>query len=249
MRPTLFEVFGIPVRSYGLMVVVGFALGIWRAVRVSRSRYGISPERVYDIALVALLSGIAGARVLYIALHPETENWAEFYAVWHGGLSFHGGLAAALVFGWLYTRLARLKFLDCADMAASSIALGYAAARIGCFLNGCCYGAPTTLPWGVRFTGSDNPAVPSHPTQIYASLANLIIFAVLLRAERARKAPGFVFAAYVGLYGLYRFLIEFLRAGYTAQVWAFGLTQAQGVSLLMIAAAAAAVFRLRRPRP
>lgn len=246
MRPTLFEVFGIPVRSYGVMMVIGFALGLWRAARVSSARYQIPPERVYDIAIVALLSGVIGARALFVLLNPETERWAEFFAVWQGGLSFHGGFAAAMAAGWVYTRFARLRFWDCADLVAPSAALGYAMARIGCFLNGCCYGAPTSLPWAVRFGESEPLTPPSHPTQIYACVANLIIFIILIRAERARLAPGFVFAAYVGLYGVYRFLIEFLRAGYTAQVWGFGLTQAQVVSALMIAASGVAMAALRR---
>lgn len=248
MRSTLFKVFGIPIRAYGLMMVVGFALGIWRAVRVSLTRYRIPPERVYDIGIVALVGGVIGARALYILLNPETERWAEFYAVWRGGLSFHGGLAAAIAAGWVYTRIAGLRFWDCADLVAPSIALGYAIARIGCFINGCCYGAPTNLPWAVRF-GEHGPLTPpSHPTQLYASLANLLIFAALVRAERMRRAPGFVFAVYIGLYGVYRFLIEFLRAGYTAQIWAFGLTQAQGVSVLMVAASAAAAAILYHKR-
>lgn len=246
MRPTLFEVFGIPVRSYGVMMVIGFALGIWRAARISRERYLIPPERVYDIAIVTLLSGVIGARALFVLLNPETERWAEFHAVWRGGLSFHGGFAAAMAAGWVYTHFARLRFWDCADLVAPSAALGYAMVRIGCFINGCCYGAPTSLPWAVRFGEGGNLTPPSHPTQIYASLANLLIFVILIRAERSRRAPGVVFAAYAGLYGVYRFLMEFLRAGYTAQVWALGLTQAQGVSVLMIAASGIAIAVLRR---
>lgn len=248
MRSTLFQVFGIPVRAYGLMVVVGFALGIWRAVRVSASRYRIPPDRVYDIAIVALVSGVIGARALFILLNPRTESWADFYAVWRGGLSFHGGLVAAMAAGWVYARVSRIRFWDCADLVSPSVALGYAMARIGCFLNGCCYGAPTSLPWGVRFGEIEQLTPPSHPTQIYASFANLLIFLALTKAERARRRPGFVFALYIGLYGVYRLLIEFLRAGYTAQTWAFGLTQAQAASALMIVGSAAAIVLLRGPR-
>lgn len=267
MHSTLFTIFGLPIRAYGLMMVVGFSLGIWRAVRVSKKRYGIEPERVYDLALVLLISGVIGARIVYVLLNPDTESWRSFYAVWQGGLSFHGGLACAMICGWIYVRIAKLSYWTCADLFAPSLAIGYAFTRIGCFLNGCCYGAPTTLPWGVRFL-EDGPSTssgcvltpPSHPTQIYAFLANLIIFWLLTRLERPStssgcpstssgclvRKPGFVFIGYIGLYSIYRFLIEFLRNGYSASPWHFGLTQAQGVSIAMIAISAVLMLTVYR---
>lgn len=244
MHPELLRIFGLPIKSYGLMMVIGFALGIWRAGRVSKKRYGINSARVYDIALVVLFSGVIGARLVYVIL--DHVPWDEFIAVWDGGLSFHGGLIGALLAGWVYTRLAKISFWDAADMVMPSLAIGYACTRIGCFFNGCCYGAPTILPWGVRFGEDGFLTPPSHPTQIYATLISFVIFLLLVKAERARKPRGFVFSVYMGLYGLYRFLIEFLRAGYTADYWHWGLTQAQVVSVLMIVGAAAAVFFLTR---
>lgn len=251
MRSTLFTIFGLQVRSYGLMMAVGFALGIWRAARVSRKRYGIEPERVYDLALVVLVSGVLGARAVYILLNPTSETWRDFPAVWQGGLSFHGGVALAMAAGYVYTRIARLSYWKCADLVAPSAAIGYALTRIGCFLNGCCYGCPTSLPWGVKFidekTGLLTP--PSHPTQLYASLANILIFWLLVRLERLNRKPGFVFVSYLGLYSVYRFLIEFLRSGASAQPWALGLTQAQGVSAVVFAVAAVLMVTIyRKPR-
>lgn len=250
MRSTLFTIFGLPIRSYGLMMVVGFMLGIWRAVRVSKKRYNIEPDRVYDIALVALLGGVIGARAVYILLNPGTETWSGFFAVWQGGLSFHGGLACAMLLGYIYTRIAKLSFWNVADLVAPSLAIGYAFTRIGCFLNGCCYGAPTNLPWGVRFYENGVLTPPSHPTQLYATIANLLIFWLLTKLERMHRKPGFVFVGYLGLYSIYRFLVEYLRSGYSASQWAFGLTQAQGVSLAVIAASAIIILAIyRKPAP
>lgn len=248
MRSTLFTIFGLQIRSYGLMMAVGFALGIWRAIRVSKKRYGIEPERIYDLALVLLVSGVLGARAVYIFLNPATENWRDFIAVWQGGLSFHGGLALAMIAGYVYTRIAKLPYWKCGDLVAPSLAIGYAFTRIGCFLNGCCYGCPTSLPWGVKFTDEKNSlsTAPSHPTQIYAFLANLLIFWLLTRLERMNRKPGFVFVSYLGLYSIYRFLVEFLRSGYSAEMWEFGLTQAQGVSILVIVVSAALIATLYR---
>lgn len=246
MRSTLFTIFGLPIRSYGLMMVVGFSLGIWRAVRISKKRYGIEPERVYDLALVVLISGVIGARTVYILLNPNTESWRTFFEVWQGGLSFHGGLGLAMVSAWVYVRRCKLSYWKCADLLAPSLAIGYALTRIGCFLNGCCYGCPTNLPWGVRFNENGVLTPPSHPTQLYATAANLLIFWLLTRLERMNRKTGFIFVSYLGLYSIYRFLVEFLRSGYSAEPWAFGLTQAQGVSLVVIAVSAVLIGTVYR---
>jgi len=247
MRSTLFKVFGIPIRAYGLMLVIGFLLGIGRAARVAKSR-GIRPERMWDLGLVALISGVVGARLVYVLLDLPNESFRGFFEVWNGGLSFHGGVAFAVLFGWLFVRHVGIPFRVAADLSAPSAALGYAITRIGCFLNGCCYGAPTSLPWAVRFNDHGCLTPPSHPTQIYAAAANLLIFWVLTRIEKMNRAPGLVFACYLGLYSVYRFLIEFLRKGYTAEPWLLGFTHAQWLSVVVAATCAVVVPILwRRP--
>lgn len=248
MRSTLFKVFGIPVRAYGLMLVLGFLLGVGRAARAARKR-GIPPERMWDLGLVLLIGGVIGARLVYVLLNLQTESFGDFFAVWNGGLSFHGGVAFALLFGWLFVRRAGIPFWVAVDLCAPSAAIGYAVTRIGCFLNGCCYGAPTNLPWAVRFNDHGFITPPSHPTQIYAALANLLIFYILTRLEKMPRAPGFVFVSYLGLYSIYRFLIEFLRKGFTAVPWLFGLTQAQWASLAIMVASAVVLLLVYRREP
>lgn len=247
MHSTLFEVFGLPIRAYGSMMVVGFCLGLWRAVMIAK-RNKIESERVFDLAFVVLISGIIGSRLVYILLNLDTESFARFYAIWEGGLSFHGGVIFALLAGIFYTKRYKLSYWVCADLFAPSVAIAYAFTRIGCFLNGCCYGAPTSLPWGVRFNENGILTPPSHPVQIYAFIANIIIFFILSRLERLRSRPGFVFACYIWLYGVYRFLAEFLRSGYSGKVLAMGLTEAQWVSAVMIVVGFTAAIRLRRSK-
>jgi phosphatidylglycerol:prolipoprotein diacylglycerol transferase len=107
-----------------------------------------------------------------------------------------------------------LNLWQVADLAAPSLALGYAIARLGCFAAGCCYGRPTHLSWGVQFPGLDTPV---HPTQLYSTLLNLLLFWWLTRVERRRHFEGQLFALFLMGHGLYRFLIEFLRAGATSE--------------------------------
>lgn len=229
------------------MLVVGFLLGVHRASRVAKAK-NIPSERMWDLGLVVLVSGILGARLIYILLNPAHESFAEFFQLWNGGLSFHGGMSFAILAGWIFLRRAKIPFWTVADIAAPSAAIGYAIARIGCFLNGCCYGAPTSLPWGIRFIDQDTPTPPSHPTQLYASLANIAIFFILTRLEKNNRAPGFVFVSYLGMYSVYRFMIEFLRKGYTAEPWVLGLTQAQWASLVIIIVCVASLVRLLHKR-
>lgn len=247
MHSTLFEIFGIPIRSYGFMMVVGFALGLWRVTKVAQKR-GINPDRIYDLSLIVLLSGVIGARIVFILLNLRTESFRDFFAVWNGGLSFHGGIILGVLSTYLYTKRVKLSFWKCADLLIPSVAIGYAFTRIGCFLNGCCYGAPTNLPWGVRFMEQGTLTPPSHPTQIYAFFANIVIFLILTKLEKLKRAPGFIFTSYLGLYSIYRFLNEFLRKGYSAEVSLFGLTQAQIVSIVLIVICAVIVFtKYRKP--
>jgi phosphatidylglycerol:prolipoprotein diacylglycerol transferase len=238
MRPILFELGPVPIRSYGALLVIGFLLGLWRATRVSK-RYGIPSSQVVDACVTVLLAGIVGARVLYLLLSVPHAGWgvfSEFLRVWEGGLSFHGGLIGATAALAVYVKIKRIPFLKFADLLAPSLAIGYAFARIGCFLNGCCYGVPTHFPWAVEFTDpqSGHLTAPSHPAQLYAFAISLVIFALLTRVERWRRPTGFVFFSYLVLYSTYRFLIEFVRKGVTAEVWFAGLTQAQVASLAAI---------------
>jgi phosphatidylglycerol:prolipoprotein diacylglycerol transferase len=182
-------------------------------------------------------------------------NWPAFrdhpwqvFQTWRGGMSFHGGLVGGVLAGVIYAWRKRLSFWAFADAVAPGLALGYAIGRIGCLLNGCCYGGPTDLPWGMVFRDADHGILtpPSHPVQIYASLLNLGICALLVRLYRRPHATGQVLVSYLVLYSIYRFGVEYLRAGYTAHVTSLGLTQAQVASLAVIAAGLVGLYLLQR---
>ncbi len=229
----------VEIKSWGTMLVLGFGAAIWwMAQTVPREELSVAD--IVDLALFVLVGSIVGARVVFVAL-----NWSSFYAaapasvlsVWEGGLSFHGGVGGALLSGGLYCRLRRKNLWRLADLVAPAIPLGYAITRVGCFLNGCCYGVRTALPWGVVFPDANIGGVPTprHPTQLYASVTNLVIFVILARMARRPHPTGYMFGMYLLLYSVYRFFIEFLRKGATAVVFEplAPLTEAQVASLVI----------------
>jgi len=259
MRSVLFHIGPVPIRAYGLMLWIALVVGLIRTIRASK-RAGVKSEHVIDIALYGLLAGVVSAHITSILLDLPFywRDPSEILGLWSGilsssgglrGLSFHGGLVGALGAAYLYARRKGISFLGVVDLCTPGLALGYGIVRIGCFLNGCCYGVPTNLPWGIRFQpdpGSPWLTAPSHPTQLYGTLASIVIFAALVRVERRRRFAGQVFFSYLAMYSVYRFLIEFLRKGVTAEVAFAGLTQAQLVSLVILAASGLFLLRYRR---
>src|SRR5947208_1202704 len=183
MHPILFHLGSIPIYSFGLLVTVGFVAGVTLAYRLAKSS-GLPAEGILDAAAWILIASIAGARLLFVLLNWSqfSGHWIEAVKTWRGGMSFHGGLVGGVLAGAIYAWRRRLPFWALADAVAPGLALGYAIGRIGCFLNGCCYGGPTTLPWGVVFRDADHGGLtpPSHPVQPYATLLNLGICALLV---------------------------------------------------------------------
>jgi phosphatidylglycerol:prolipoprotein diacylglycerol transferase len=239
------------VHSYGTLLMLGFVGGMLLTAREAK-RLKLSSELAVDLGLWVLVGGIVGARALFVAL-----DWSDYAAhpaealyVWQtGGLSFHGGLLGGVVAALLLARRRGVRFMALADMAAPGLALGYGIARFGCLLNGCCFGVPTSLPWGVRFPLFPDSSVltePSHPTQIYSALGSFVILAVLLRIRSRLPAQGQLFLLYLALYSVLRAGVEVLRKGATAQILFDGVTQAQAVSAIIFAAAVIGIFRLAR---
>jgi len=249
MFPTLLRFGGIHIYSYGLMLFIAFIVGIWQVERRAK-KFGVKPQQVTDLALVVLVSVIVGSRLFYVAFH-----WQEFehdligiIAFWRGGLAglmFYGGFIAGIVTGFVYggwiQKLPKLKMLDA---IAPAIVLGEGFTRIGCFLNGCCFGKPTSGPLGMVFpvnspAGSVFEGQPIHPTQLYSSLAGFVLFFIATRLEKRHLKEGVLMSLLLILYSLFRFLIDFVRYYENSsnlwgnQIVALGLT-ALGVVLLVI---------------
>ena len=235
------EIGPLVVHSWGVFLMLGFLLAGWRAARNAR-RYNISGEHMWDVALWALLGGVIGARIAYVLITPnEFRSPLSALYIWKGGMTFYGGLIGGILAGALVCRLRRINVLDVADLAALSLPIGYALGRIGCFFNGCCYGGACDLPWATQFHDADTGALtaPSHPAQLYSALAGIAMYGLLVYLEPRRGFRGQLMLAFLFLYGVYRFCIEFVREGVTADTTPLlGLTEGQIASLILALAAA-----------
>ncbi|MGD8718791.1 MAG: prolipoprotein diacylglyceryl transferase [Candidatus Zixiibacteriota bacterium] len=252
------------IKSYGVAIAVAFVLGILLTARHAR-KIGLKFNDFVDMGFWVVIMAIVGSRVFFILfnLPAYIEHPINILKIWHGGLIFYGGLFTAVVTAIIFMKRRGIPPWLGGDLIAPQIALGYAITRVGCFLNGCCYGKPTTLPWGVKFasgsgagnfitklefmaffSGQPNPDIHLHPVQLYAVLANLVIFGILLLAWRRRSFDGQIFWGYLILYPIYRFAVEFWRGDNEAIF--LSLTTPQIMSIVLFGCALAAWLNLRR---
>ncbi len=202
------------------MVALGFAAGLWTASRRCL-RNGILPEQILDLGPWLVVGAILGARALYVATFWKEQfsgrPLVEVFRVWEGGLVYYGGLLGAALGCIFYCGARKLPLWKMADTLAPSIALGQAFGRMGCLMNGCCYGRACHLPWAIQFpegNAAGAPTLPVHPTQIYESLLCLVLYAFLEWLYRRKKQDATVFATYLVGYALLRSFVELFRGDY-----------------------------------
>ncbi len=236
INPVAFKLFGVlPVTWYGIMVVLAVIAVIALAVLEAR-RVGLPEEHIYNVALWAIIGGILVSRLLHII-----DKWDYYMAnprqiIGFAGLTVYGAVLGALIAVLIYCWAKKLSFWQMGDIVAPGAILGQAIGRIGCFINGCCYGLPTSLPWGVVYTNPDSYCQfdgPVQPTQIYHLIWNLIGFSILWSLRRKLKPQGSLFLLYLALYAAGDLSIRFVRVG---EPFLFGLQQAQliGIAILVI---------------
>lgn len=218
MRPILIQIGELAIPSYGVMLVFSFIVAII-LVRRTAKKFGIPPITIDDLVFYLMLGVIVGGRALYVIFH-----WAQYgndilgiFRIWEGGMMFFGGLVGGFLAVMFYLKKEKIPMLKITDIMAPAIALGQFFTRIGCFLNGCCFGLPSTLPWAVTFP-RDSVAGSSligdqllHPTQIYSSLFGLALFFFLRKRLLKPHQRGDIFALYLIFSGGFRFGIDFIR--------------------------------------
>ncbi len=227
MDPIAFEVFGLSIRWYGILLSAGILIGILLAYREAK-KLGYNPEIIIDLALWCVPMAVVGARAYYVIFEWNyyKNNLGEIINIRGGGLAIHGALIAAVATGYIITRIKKLSFWEMADIAAPSIIIGQAIGRWGNFMNNEAHGGPTNLPWGIMVDG-----IKVHPTFLYESVWNLLVFIFLMLYRNKKKANGEVFLLYGILYSVGRFFIEGLR---TDSLYVFGMRTAQLISILTI---------------
>lgn len=226
MFPVLLKIGAFKLRTYGVFAFLAFLVGLFIA-RARSEKYGVSKREMEDLVFYSVLGGLVGARIFYVLFFFDYFKGKPFwkvFAIWEGGIMFVGGLIFGIISGLIYSKIKNIDWKKAADAVAPALAIAHAVARIGCFGYGCCFGKPTSLPWGVKFPVS-SPAwyhyvvelgmkqLPRvHPTELYHSLSNLLIGVFLLLLSKKQKFPGQIFFLYIILYGVTRSLLDTLRA-------------------------------------
>lgn len=239
MHPIAFHIGSFAVHSYGIMMALAFLAGLWTATLRAR-RVNISAEQIADLTLWIMVGAVLGARFVYVTTYWKEEfagqPLTEIFAIWHGGLVYYGGLIGATITSFIYLRWKKLPLWKTADVIAPSIALGSVFGRVGCLLNGCCYGRACDLPWAISFPPGNplgSPTTPVHPTEIYDALLNFALYLGLAWLFRRRKFDGQIFATYLICYSITRSIVESFRGDYTNLHYHLGLTPAQWISVPM----------------
>ncbi len=257
MYPILFKIGNFPIHSFGIMMMLAFLAGLI-IVRKRAPKYGLDAGKVSDMLFWVLILGILGARLAYIlqewdfyAKHPS-ELWTFKFA----GLTSFGGVIAGILTMVVWSKVHKWPVRSLLDVIAPAALVGHAIGRVGCLLNGCCYGGQCSpgLPWGIHVNGIE---VPMHPAQIYDSLMVLAAFGFLLWIEKRHLMRGQLFALGLTLYSLSRFIYEFWRAGTDAQVnaglasstyWGtLPITQAQAMAAVLVIVGLALFVTWRKP--
>jgi phosphatidylglycerol:prolipoprotein diacylglycerol transferase len=259
MFQTLFSIGSFQVHTYGLSLALGFLLGIYLATRRAK-QMGEDPAFISDLAVWIIIGAVVGARLLYVFL-----NFGEFKGnllsivnpvqedgtIGIGGLVFIGGLFMATFLGILYIRRKKKSVMKIADIVMPAIAFGHATGRMGCFLNGCCYGKTCTMPWAIHFP-SDSPAGyyqslihadNLHPTQLYMVFGAVMIGVLLILFERYKRFDGHNLYLFFIFYGIDRTLVDFFRY-YPEQELHLGLTHNQWI-LIALSVVLTVIFILK----
>jgi phosphatidylglycerol:prolipoprotein diacylglycerol transferase len=259
MFPELFRIGNFPVNSYGVLLAVGMLLALFVASRLA-GRDGLPRERIYDLGLWTLIGGLVGSKILMIFTEDNVQIFSLDFL--RSGGVYYGGFLGGFFALFLLIRWYKLPFWKVADAFAPGLALGQAIGRQGCFAAGCCWGKPTDSAVGVHFTehaheftgvpiyGPDGADLYLHPTQLYESIAMLVVFGILVLIHRKKRFDGQVLIAYGIIYSIVRFIIEFVRDDPRGDL--FGLTTATGLStsqiISLIVAAGAIIFMIMRLR-
>jgi phosphatidylglycerol:prolipoprotein diacylglycerol transferase len=254
MHPILFDVGGLTIYSYGVLLAGAYLLGLQLALARARTR-GLSPPRVLDLGIWIIVSALVGAKLLLLLVNARefTDHPRDLFALARSGGVFYGGLIGGLAVGVWYIRRHGLPLWTTTDVFAPGVALGHIVGRLGCLMAGCCFGRPASVSWAITFHDPAAAAnlgtplgIPLHPTQLYEAGAEAVILALLLALERRGRAfPGRTFWTYMLLYGVSRFVIEFYRGDSRGMVFDV-VSTSQAIAMILVPLSIVMLFLLGR---
>lgn len=253
--PVFFHLGPLQFRWYGLMYVIGFLASYFIVRNESRRRkLGMDNEAVADFIFCLAIGVVIGGRLGYVLFYDLASYLAKplnIFAIWQGGMSFHGGLSGVAIAGFWYSRRYKLSYIQLGDMVSMATPVGLGLGRIGNFINGELYGRSTTMPWGIIFPDPNAGSLPRHPSQLYESfLEGFILFFLVRFVARRFPAPGSAMLTFLGGYGLFRFIVEFFRQPDSQLGFFFGLfSMGQLLSLPLFIIALAMLIWLNRKKP
>ena len=230
--PILLRLGIFEVRYYGLIFALGFIMSfLFLKYFIKKGKLDLDSKKLDDFIMYIILGVVIGARFFYFVFFDTSVFWTnplEIFMVWHGGLSFHGGLIGSVIATIFFVKRHKINFLNLADASVVPAILGLALGRIANFTNQELYGTVSNLPWCVQFTAVDT--LCRHPYQLYASLSHFIVFGLLLYIFFRQKKAGTTFWSFVFLYGAFRFITDFVRVDPKF----LGISTGQILSLLMV---------------
>ncbi len=236
MYPQLFKIGPININSYGLMIAIGFVFAVVMA-RYRAKRRDLNADSIFSLGILCIVGGFVGAKLLYIVVEIKTilKDPSVLLNLSDGFVVF-GGIIGGVITGYIYCRIKKIDFISYFDLAAPSIALAQGFGRIGCFLAGCCYGRETDWSLGVVFTNSH---IAPHdvrliPTQIFSSVGDFLITAVLLIFAKRKRNSGKVAGLYLVLYSIGRFIIEIFRNDPRGSVGSLSTSQLISIFTLLL---------------
>ena len=238
MYPVLFKIGSISIYSYGLMIAFGFLFATILSERYARKN-GICPNLIMDLSVVVILSGLIGARILYVICNFQyfMSEPGEIVMLTRGGLIFYGGALFSIIPAYIFLKFKKVSFLKATDVIIPYATLAHSAGRIGCFLNGCCWGKTTVIFLGAKFSQS---LYSLHPVQLYESIGLCGLSFLLIFIRKKKKFNGQVLLSWCIFYPILRFCLEFLR-GDNEQVL-IGLTFSQIISIFIVLIAIIILF-------
>lgn len=240
MFPVLLEFENLKINSYGFFIAIGYLSALLLGQYLAKSR-NLSPGPLMDLGFIAIVSGVAGARILFVLTRLDYFNThpGEIFDFWNGGLVFYGGLIFAAICCLAFGLWKKMPLRLSSDIVLSGVALAHAFGRIGCFAAGCCHGTICLYPWAVHldslFVEQKLRGQPIHPVQLYESFSLFLMAGILAWLVRAQKTkPGTVTLVYVGGYALIRFVLEFFRGDQSRGFVAWGLlSTSQSIALIL----------------